>query len=151
MFQLSEGTTKDTLSTSLSNATNTGEFKGGVLLQTAKAIASDVTGTRHALVHILFDCGSQRSYVTENFCSKLGLSPVRFERLHLNTVFGDAQHKARNCKLFKLCLCKPGSSDKTELLILSFPIICSALPPVSNLNQFSHLLDLELADDSRYV
>jgi len=109
-----------------------------------------VTGTRHALVRILFDCGSQRSYATENLCSKLGLSPVRSERLHLNT-FGDAQHKARNYKLFKLFLRKPGLSDKTELLVLSFPIICSALPPVSNLNQFSHLLDLELADDSRYA
>ena len=42
------GTTKDTLSTSLSNAINTLEFKGGVLLQTAKAVVSDVTGTRHA-------------------------------------------------------------------------------------------------------
>ena len=133
------------MTTSLSNTTNTQVFKGGVLLQTARTIASDETGTQQELVRALFDCDSQRSYVTENLCSKLGLSPVQSERLYLNT-FGDAQHRARNCKLFKMYLCKPGSSDKAEILVLSFPVICSALPLVSNLHQFTHLMGLELAD-----
>ena len=83
------------MTTSLSNTTNTQVFKGGVLLQTARTIASDETGTQQELVRALFDCDSQRSYVTENLCSKLGLSPVQSERLYLNT-FGDAQHRARN-------------------------------------------------------
>ena len=98
-------------------------------------------------MHVLFDCGSQRSYVTESLCSKLDLSPVRSERLHLNT-FGDAQHKPKNCKLFKLYLSKLGSTDKTEILALSFPIICSTLPAVTNPSQYTHLSGLELADCS---
>jgi len=126
-----------------SNATDTRQFKGGILLQTAQAIALEETGTRQAPVRILFDCGSQRSYVTENLCSKLGLSPIQSERLHLNT-FGDAQHKTRNCKSYKLCLSKPVSLDKTEILVLSFPVICANLAPVVNVAQFSHLMCLEL-------
>ena len=120
---------KDITSTSLSNNTNTQQFKGGVLLQTAQAIPSDKTCKQQTLVRVLFGCGSQRSYVTESLCDKLGLSPVWSERLHLNT-FGDVQHRARNCKLFKVCLCKPGCPDKTEILALSFPVLCSTLPPV---------------------
>ena len=50
---------KDTTTTSLSNTTNTQVFKGGVLLQTAQAIASDETGTQQELIRVLFDCGSQ--------------------------------------------------------------------------------------------
>ena len=98
-------------------------------------------------MRVLFDCGSQRSYVTGGLCSKLDLPPVCSERLHLNT-FGDAQHKTKNCKLFKLYLSKLGSLDKTEILALSFPIICSALPAVSNPSQYAHLSGLELADCS---
>ena len=110
--------TNDTInSTSSSNTTNTSEFKGSILLQTAQAIACDETSQRQACVHVLFDCGSQRSYVTKSLCSKLDLSPVS-ERLHLNT-FGDVQHKPMNCKLFKLYLSKLGSLDKTEILALS--------------------------------
>lgn len=91
--------TNDIISTSSSNTTNTSEFKGSILLQTAQAIASDKASQRQTRVLVLFDCGNQKSYVTEGLCSKLGLSPVQSERLHLNT-FGNAQHKPKNCKLF---------------------------------------------------
>ena len=131
----------------LSNSTDAQQFRGDVLLQTAQATALDVTSKRQAPVRVLFDCGSQRSYVTENLCSKLELSPIRSERLHLNT-FGDAHHKTRNCKSYKLCLSKPGSLDKTEILVLSFPVICANLAPLVNIAQFSHLMGLELADNS---
>jgi len=69
----------------LSNATDTRQFKGGILWQTTQAIALDETGTWQAPVRILFDCGNQRSYATENLCSKLELSTIRSERLHLHT------------------------------------------------------------------
>ena len=144
---VTSGTNDIINSTASSNTTNTTEFKGGILLQTAKAIACDETSQKQACVHVLFDCGSQRSYVTEGLCSKLDLSPVQSERLHLNT-FGDAQHKPKNCKLFKLYLSKLGSTDKTEILAFSFPIICSTLPAVTNPSQYAHLSGLELADCS---
>ena len=71
--------------TTSSNTTSTSELKGSILLQKAQAIASDEPSQRQTRVWVLFDCGSQRSYMTESLCSKLQLSPVRSERLHLNT------------------------------------------------------------------
>ena len=37
-----------------------------VLLQTAKAVVTNEDGTRSTVVRLLFDSGSQRSYITEN-------------------------------------------------------------------------------------
>jgi len=44
-------------------------------------------------VRVLFDNGSQPSYITEVAQSQLKLKPVQKERLHLNT-FGDYQFKS---------------------------------------------------------
>ena len=111
---------------------------GGILLQGSQAIAYDESGTQQALVHVLFRCGSERFYVTEHLWNIICL--VR------ETPFGDAQGRARNCKLFKMCLYKPGCSDN------SFPqFSCPLLHfiPISNLQQITHLMGLKLADNSR--
>ena len=107
-------------STSSSNTTNTSESKGNILLQTAQAIACDEASQRLARVRVLFDCGSQRSYVTESLCSKLELSPVRSERLHLNT-FGEAQHKPKNCKLFNCAWVNWAHPTEQRSLLSVFP------------------------------
>ena len=58
------------------------------------------------------------------------------------------QHKPKNYKLFKLYSSKLDPPDKTEILALSFLIICSTLHAISYLSQHAHLLGLELADGS---
>ena len=50
-----------------------------MLLQTAKAVAFNEHNNSSMLVRVLFDSGSQRSYVTEQVCSKLCLKPVSKE------------------------------------------------------------------------
>ena len=67
-----------------------------VLLQTARAVALDETGKISTPVRILFDTGSQRTYVTENLQPKL--KSVQHERLNLNT-FGSS------LQISKLRLC----------------------------------------------
>ena len=62
--------------------------KGTVLLQTASAIAKNEDGSKSIRVKVLFDSGSQRSYVTDRLKSRLGLKPKKTETLHLNT-FGE--------------------------------------------------------------
>ena len=47
------------------NTFNTAKGSKLVLLQTARAVASDDTSGRSVNVRILFDTGSQRSYVTD--------------------------------------------------------------------------------------
>ena len=70
------------------NTTNSIKDKKAILLQTARAVASDSDGTKEVNIRILFDNGSQRSYITEAIRSKLGLRSIKREKLHLNT-FGD--------------------------------------------------------------
>ena len=58
--------------------------RDNVLLQTATAIARNEDGSKSTQVKILFDSGSQRSYVTDDLKSKLGLKSAKTEMLHLN-------------------------------------------------------------------
>ena len=118
-----------------------------MLLQTARAVALDDTGKISTPVRILFDTGSQRSYVTESLRSKLKLKSVQHERLNLNT-FGEARYKSQNCDLVHLRLKRPGSSDdeKIDISALTFPVICSPLPTRVQTN-FVHLEGLKFADD----
>ena len=75
--------------------------KGTVLLQTASCMA--VNGSNSIPVRVLFDNGSQRSYVTTSLTSRLNLKPVNSENLHINT-FGDANYRKQKCNVVKLCL-----------------------------------------------
>ena len=118
---------------------------GLVLLQTARAMASGKEGGASVNIRILFDTGSQRSYVTEALCSRLRLKPVKKERLHLNT-FGEPAFKGKTCDLVQIRLQKIGSSDCLVLEALSFPTICSSLPNVVHLDKYPQLCDLQLAD-----
>ena len=70
--------------------TNTVRNKGKVVLQTAKPrIAFNEDNSKSSHVRILFDNGSQRSYITSNVKSKLNLKPMKTETLHLNTFGGN--------------------------------------------------------------
>lgn len=54
-------------------------------------------------VRVLFDSGSQLSYVTERLQDRLRLKPIRIEKLHLNT-FGTRGYKTQACNVVKLYL-----------------------------------------------
>ena len=118
-----------------------------MLLQTAQAIAGNESNQRETRVRVLFNSGSQRSYVTEDLCHSLGLTPVRVEKLRLNT-FGDTRFKPKQCKLYKLYLRNSRSSEEIEITALSFPVICSTLPVISDVSRYSYLCGIQLADCS---
>ena len=56
-----------------------------ILLQTVHARASASAGGTSVPVRVLFDSGSQLSYVTERLQRQLSLKPTRIEKLHMNT------------------------------------------------------------------
>jgi len=66
-FVPSSSTTADTVATS--NNTSSNKNTETVLLQTARAVARNTNTGSYSRVRILFDSGSQRSYVTEQLCS----------------------------------------------------------------------------------
>ena len=82
-------------------ATTTG--KGEVLLQTAEAYVYGEDLSKKLLVNVLFDSGSQRSYVTEEVKEKLKLNVERTEQLNLNT-FGSEKSARKRCSLVNLNL-----------------------------------------------
>ena len=123
--------------------TNTVRNKGTVLLQTAKGIAFNEDNSKSSHVRILFDNGSQRSYITNNLKSKLNLKPMKTETLHLNT-FGVNSFQRQSCELVRLRL-KNHVGEETEITALSYPTICSPLPSKVKVN-YPHLEGLALAD-----
>ena len=89
----------------ITNTTNTVRSKGTVLLQAAKGIAFNENNWKSSHVPILFDNGSQRSYITSNLKSKLNLKPMKIETLHFNT-FGGNSFQKQSCELIRLRLTK---------------------------------------------
>jgi len=117
-----------------------------ILLQTAQAIASNPVSGQYRSVRILFDSGSQRSYITEELSQQLRLKPDHRERLQLNT-FGDTHHKVRGCNVVNLDVLKIDHTDSVNINALCFPTICTNLPSVVDVHDHPHLVGLELADD----
>ena len=91
------GSATTTATTSMKKA------KGSILLQTATAIATNEDWSKSIPVRILFDNGSQRSYVTDHIKAKLGLIAMSTETLHLNT-FGENAYRKQKCQVVTLAL-----------------------------------------------
>ena len=117
--------------------------KGSVLLQTARAIASN--GSRSVPARILFDTGSQRSYIRKSLQTRLKLSPIGKETLQLNT-FGESKSKRESCEVFKVNIANKNGDESVEITAIGFPTICAPLPSKINVDEYPHLDGLELAD-----
>ena len=115
-----------------------------VLLQTARAIATNEDGSKTTTARILFDTGSQRSYITDDLRRRLGLNAIKTETLHLNT-FGDNKHQRKSCQVFNVSL-RGRNGEEMQISALNFPVICSPLPTSIDLHDYPHLRELDLAD-----
>ena len=115
-----------------------------VLLQTAKTMAYKEGESTGVPVRILFDNGSQRTYITENLRRKLNLKPIKKETVHVNT-FGGENFKKSVCSVVQFSL-RGVSDERVELTALSFPTLCTNLPARVDLTQYPHLENLEFAD-----
>lgn len=87
---------------------------------------------------ILFDSGSQSSYLTQSLESILGLKSKETETLHLNT-FGEMNFRKQKCDVVTLLL-NDLHNEPSKISVLNFPTICSALP--------LHLADCSNPQDS---
>ena len=120
--------------------------KGTVLLQTASAVARNEDGSKTTRVKILFDSGSQRSYVSDNLKSRLGLKSTKTKTLHLNT-FGERNFRKQRCEVVSLWLDNL-NEEADKISALSFSTIGSPLPSRIDVNRYPHLHELKLADYS---
>ena len=122
--------------------------KTSVLLQTARAeISSPDNDAEKAVVRIVFDSGSQKSYVTQKLKNELNLKVVGRERL-LIKAFGDERPRMRDCDIVQIAV---KTLDGILVYISAYvvPTICS---PISNqilalaVDKYPHLRGLQLAD-----
>ena len=149
--RLADNNTNNEEATSLGRTTTTAttstkRAKGSILLQTATAIATNEDRSKSVPVRILFDNGSQRSYVIDHIKAKLGLTATATETLHLNT-FGENAYRKQKCQVVTLPL-RSSNDEYVEISALNFPVICSPLPKRIDVTKYPHLADLDLADSS---
>jgi len=127
-------------------ATATKRQDGKILLQTATAHVYSRNADEKIQVKLLFDNGSQRTYITEDLKKRLSLEVEGSENLNLNT-FGSEQGKKMKCDRvsFKIAL---DNDSEVEISALTHPTICSPLGSSIDLRLYPHLQGLQLADRS---
>ena len=109
-------------------------------------------GGSECRVRVLFDSGSQRTYVTEAVRKLLHLKFCRKERFILNT-FGQVSSTLKMLDVVQLCVKHKDFSSSTFIEALVVPSICSPLSGQDisfASSEFSHLSNLELADSNEY-
>ena len=129
---------------SQSTTTSSSGSKGTLLLQTASAIARNEDSTKSTRVKILFENGSQRSYVTDNLKSRLGLKSTKKEMLHLGT-FGAKTFRKQKCDVLTLFL-QDVNEETSKVCVLSFPTTCSPLP-LANYSNSEDSIDVLIGSD----
>eukprot|EP00794_Sanderia_malayensis_P006304 gene6304-biopygen5218 len=126
-----------------STSTMASKGREGVLLQTAQAIVYGNDKTKKTKINILFDGGSQRSYITEELRKKLGLKGEKKETVNVNT-FGTDKKIKNESELVTVNI----EIDEGVIPIkaLSFPTICSPITNSVCVSEYAHLAGLKLAD-----
>ena len=121
-----------------------------ILLQTARVKVNapnrefPVIDTR-----IVFDSGSQRSYISNKICEVLGLKVERKDRLVVKT-FGAEEGRFQECGVVRLSI-KTKAGSNVVLTLLAVPTICEPLvgqPLTFATNHYSYLSGLDMADSS---
>ena len=126
-------------------ATSSINMKQEVLLQTASACVYGDDKAKRVEVNILFDGGSQRSYISEEVRRKLNLRVEGQEHLNLNT-FGTEKSARKQCDIVKLKLDVGANEPPISISALSYPTICSPINTRVDISMHKHLLGLNLAD-----
>ena len=96
-------------------------------------------------VNIVFDGGSQRSYISEEVRRKLNLRVEGQEHRNLNT-FGTEKSVRKQCDIVKLKLDVGANEPPISISALSYPTICSPINTRVDISMHKHLLGLNLAD-----
>eukprot|EP00794_Sanderia_malayensis_P001756 gene1756-biopygen1605 len=140
-----EGEKYEEVKTKEEESTSTMASKGreGMLLQTAQAIVYGNGKTKKTKINILFNGGSQQSYITEKPKKKLGLKDEKKETVNVNT-FGTDQTFKNEIELVTVNI----EIDEGVIPIkaLSFPTICSLITNSVCVSEYAHLAGLKLAD-----
>ena len=119
------------------------------MLQTAYTKVSNFSTQKEAKVCVLFDTGSQRSYISDELRNCLKLSVLRKERIFIKT-FGKVETTIKTVDIVQLKVLSPSKSVVIEAICT--PFICSDILSQkvhSVASQYEHFQNLTLADSSQ--
>ena len=121
-----------------------------VLLQTARAVVHNPSRPQISIeVRLLFDSGSQKSYITERAQDLLSLEPSGEQRLSIVT-FGSNREQVKVCPIVGVGMCLKGYPPMS-LSLYVVPTICEPLigqPITACVQQNKQFIGLDLADYS---
>ena len=123
--------------------TSVAKGKTNVLLQTALAYAFGEDQSKKVPVNILFDSGSQRSYITKELQRKLSLKSSGSETLNLNT-FGSEKSFRKRCD--RVIVNLEAHDECIPITALSSRAICSPLASCVDVRNYLHLEGLDIAN-----
>lgn len=120
-----------------------------VLMQTASSEVKNPNGANSVKTRMLFDSGSQRTYITEVLADKLGLKPERQEDLKIVT-FGRSEAKVVKTSVTTMSL-KLLNGEYLQIKANIVPVISGDIPrrfiDTSTIRDLDHLINsLDLAD-----
>ena len=121
-----------------------------VLLQTARSVVYNPSNPTASIeVRLLFDTGSQKSYITERARSLLSLEPCGEQPLSIAT-FGSAKKQMKVCPIVDVGMHLKNGSPRSFMLYV-VPTICGPLvsqPITTCVEQKPKFLGLDIADCS---
>ena len=100
--------------------------------------------------HLLFDSGSQRSYISKTLREELKLPTVRTEILIIK-VFGNDRFKSEKVDIVSLILV--GNEKFVTIKAICYPVICSELNNQNifyAIGNYKHLQGLSLSDNTHH-
>ena len=115
-----------------------------VLVMTASAFVYGEDKGQKTKITILFDSGSQRSYVSEKLARQLTLDAKAKETVNLNT-FGSTKYSKLTLNSVVVTV-EVENSENIPVSALTHNVICTPLSPRISIGNFPHLHGLALAD-----
>ena len=124
------------------------DSSGLILLQTAKAFVEGPSCENRKELRLIFDSGSQRSYITERAKGALCLRVSGKRDVNITT-FGANESKGFTCEVVRVNV-ETREGKRVAMKLLTVPIICESLTGVSLsqcVQNYEHLQGLNLADE----
>ena len=106
--------------------------------------------TCSVMVRAVFDCGSQRTYISSRLQEQLRLSVTRKEFIQIKT-FGTSEGKNTSCDVVELDIHNTEEGGTLRITALVVPFICNPLtsqPINCSKETYDHLIGLNLADSA---
>ena len=97
-----------------------------VMLQTIQVTAADVKEAKNIHVNVIFDGGSQKTYLSQRLVDALMLNPIGKQEMKINA-FGQSDGTIKTLNEYNFCLKGKQAVNRYHLKGFAVPVICAPL------------------------